>query len=66
VDAGWNELVGCDEKLILAAVAAAQQPPQSRPKLYGDGQAAPRIARILTQYAADSADERRAAEALTL
>ena len=47
VDAGWNRLSRLDEESIGEAVDAAANPPARRPELYGDGEAAARIARIL-------------------
>jgi UDP-N-acetylglucosamine 2-epimerase (non-hydrolysing) len=49
VDAGWNTLVGADTDRIQIALADADDPPP-KPDLYGDGQAADRIAKILTQW----------------
>ena len=46
VEAGWNRLVGDDPDLILAAVAEAV-PATEHPALYGDGEAAVRIADLL-------------------
>jgi UDP-GlcNAc3NAcA epimerase len=46
VDAGANVLVDDNPDLLVAAVAAAQMP-EERPRLYGDGKAAPRIAEAL-------------------
>lgn len=65
VDAGWNVLVGCDEKLILNALEGAKHPPLDRPQLYGDGHAARRIADILVG-AGDGAGNRTAAAALSV
>jgi UDP-GlcNAc3NAcA epimerase len=46
VETGWNTLVGTDPDLIESAVRGAQTPAE-RPDLYGDGQAAGRIAALL-------------------
>jgi UDP-GlcNAc3NAcA epimerase len=49
VNAGWNQLAGHEEWKIIQAVEAARNPPRQRPKLYGDGTAAARIAKILAR-----------------
>jgi UDP-GlcNAc3NAcA epimerase len=46
IEAGWNRLAGSDPERIAAAVAAARPQP-TRPQLYGDGNAAERIAETL-------------------
>ena len=46
VAAGWNRLVGTDPTAIVAAVRGAA-PGAERPALYGDGEAAVRIAQAL-------------------
>jgi len=46
IEAGWNVLVGTDPDRLAAAVAEAA-PADEHPPLYGDGQAAPRIAELL-------------------
>ncbi|MBD0318042.1 MAG: UDP-N-acetylglucosamine 2-epimerase (non-hydrolyzing) [Thermoleophilia bacterium] len=46
VAAGWNTLVGSDPERLVAAVRAAR-PSRRRPPLYGDGQAAARIAELV-------------------
>jgi UDP-N-acetylglucosamine 2-epimerase len=48
VDTGANTLVDDDPDRIVAAVAAARMP-NERPQLYGDGQAAERIAEALVR-----------------
>lgn len=47
VEAGWNSLAGHERSDIAEAVAAAMKPKGERPELYGDGNAATRIAAIL-------------------
>jgi UDP-N-acetylglucosamine 2-epimerase len=47
VDAGWNVLVGTDTDQILHAINTFV-PPSVRPALYGNGDAAMRIAEILS------------------
>lgn len=46
VDVGWNRLAGADPEAIRAAFEAAK-PLDSRPPIYGSGNAAEEIARIL-------------------
>jgi UDP-N-acetylglucosamine 2-epimerase len=46
VDAGWNVLVGTDRARIAAALAAPPRAP-GRPGLYGDGNAAVRMAELV-------------------
>jgi UDP-N-acetylglucosamine 2-epimerase len=46
IEAGWNRLVGDDPELIVRAVVEAH-PPAERPPLYGNGDAAQRIADTL-------------------
>lgn len=48
VTSGWNQLVGTDPEKILAAWFDFRPPPQ-HPAIFGDGQAARRIASILQQ-----------------
>jgi UDP-N-acetylglucosamine 2-epimerase len=47
VDAGWNRLAGHQQSRIVHSNAAAMKPKGDRPELYGDGNAATRIATIL-------------------
>ena len=49
VEAGWNHLVDSDPEEIERAMLEAQ-PPTARPDLYGDGQAATRIAAHLHRW----------------
>lgn len=49
VQAGWNALVGADTTQIVQTVRSFT-PPEVRPTLYGDGQAAGRIVQIMAQY----------------
>jgi UDP-N-acetylglucosamine 2-epimerase len=46
VDAGWNRLVGANTELIVEAVRELREP-ADRPALYGEGDAAARIAALL-------------------
>ncbi|NHN59147.1 MULTISPECIES: non-hydrolyzing UDP-N-acetylglucosamine 2-epimerase [Halorussus] len=46
VEAGWNTLAGADEEAIRRALATAD-PPDAKPRPYGDGDAAAEIARLL-------------------
>lgn len=46
VDAGWNQLVGCDPRAIAAAVSGFR-PAGERPALFGDGRAADRVVAAL-------------------
>jgi len=46
VEAGWNVLAGADRGAIICAVETFE-PPAARPRLFGDGHAAERIARII-------------------
>jgi UDP-N-acetylglucosamine 2-epimerase len=46
VDTGWNLLVGADARALSAALAAPA-PPAARPDLYGDGDAADRVAALV-------------------
>jgi UDP-GlcNAc3NAcA epimerase len=46
VETGWNRLTGDDPELIVRAVAEAG-PGKEHPPLYGDGQAAERVAELL-------------------
>jgi UDP-GlcNAc3NAcA epimerase len=46
VEAGWNRVVGTDRSAIVEAVTS-WQPAAARPPLFGDGNAAERIAAIL-------------------
>lgn len=47
VETGWNALAGHEQSSITQSVAAALKPKGARPELYGDGNAAARIAAIL-------------------
>jgi UDP-GlcNAc3NAcA epimerase len=47
VEAGANVLVAAEPEAIAAAVASAQELPEDRPVLYGDGHASERIAEVL-------------------
>ena len=49
VDAGWNVLVGADGDAIRAAIRRPYDPPP-KPDLYGDGDAADRIAAVLAEW----------------
>ena len=46
IDSGWNVLVGADEGAIRRALRTDAEPPE-KPSLYGDGEAAERIASAL-------------------
>jgi UDP-N-acetylglucosamine 2-epimerase (non-hydrolysing) len=46
VDCGWNRLVGTDRDAIRAALTTDDWP-ETKPPLYGDGDAAPRIVDVL-------------------
>jgi UDP-N-acetylglucosamine 2-epimerase len=46
VQSGWNVLTGAETQPIMRAVREFQ-PPQERPELYGDGQAAGRVAELI-------------------
>jgi UDP-N-acetylglucosamine 2-epimerase len=49
VETGWNRLAEPNPASIEAAVAAALGPaPAAHPALYGDGQAAEQIVKLLT------------------
>jgi UDP-N-acetylglucosamine 2-epimerase len=48
VEAGWNVLVGSDKEKILAAVKATTWPPGTPDTIFGDGNAAESIVRILS------------------
>lgn len=48
VEAGWNTLVGVDPDRFEEALA--QPRPLERPPVFGDGAAAPRIARLMTDW----------------
>ena len=50
IDAGWNVLVDLDADAALAALER-RPPGGERPDLYGAGQAAERIRRVLSGYA---------------
>ena len=52
VSAGWNRLVGTDPEAIVAAVSHAE-PGGDRPLLYGDGNAAAKIADLLSTMSLD-------------
>ncbi len=47
IAAGWNRLVDLDPAAVAAALAAADRPAE-HPPLYGDGDAAARIAAVIT------------------
>ncbi|WP_115863539.1 non-hydrolyzing UDP-N-acetylglucosamine 2-epimerase [Halorussus litoreus] len=47
VEAGWNQLVGADSEAIRRALATAERPTE-KPQPYGDGDAAARIAELLS------------------
>jgi UDP-N-acetylglucosamine 2-epimerase len=47
VDAGWNVLAGAGTEAILAATARARSPGNAPPDLFGDGDAASKIAEVL-------------------
>lgn len=49
VDAGWNTLVGADEKAIELALQSVDELPE-KPSLYGDGNAAARIKDAISEY----------------
>lgn len=54
VEAGWNRLVGADERAIVRAVREClQSRPAAHPDLYGDGCAGQRIVEILSRGPAD-------------
>jgi UDP-N-acetylglucosamine 2-epimerase len=48
VEAGWNVLVGADTASILDATQSRDWPLDNQPELFGDGNAAGRIAKALT------------------
>jgi UDP-N-acetylglucosamine 2-epimerase len=48
VEAGWNVLVGADAERILQATRRSDWPSDNQPELFGDGNAAERIAETLT------------------
>jgi UDP-N-acetylglucosamine 2-epimerase len=48
VSTGWNTLVGVDAEQFRAALA--KPPPQSRPPIFGDGNAAERIAELTVAH----------------
>jgi UDP-N-acetylglucosamine 2-epimerase len=48
VETGWNTLVGIDRDAFAEALARPR--PAERPPVFGDGQAAPRIARIAAEW----------------
>lgn len=50
VEAGWNIVVGADRELIIDAVRSSKTDNPS-PELYGDGRAAEKIAKILSDNA---------------
>ena len=54
VQAGWNTLVGVDAEAFAQAVR--RRPPQRRPTIFGDGQAARRIAQLVAATAGDTAE----------
>ena len=47
ISAGWNRLVDLDPAAVVAALASASRPAE-HPPLYGDGDAAGRIAAVIT------------------
>ena len=47
VEAGWNRLCDLEPRAVAAALAQAQRP-DGHPPLYGDGDAAGRIAAVIT------------------
>ena len=47
VEAGWNVIVGTEPEAILQAIRAADAPRGEPPRLFGDGDAAERIAAVL-------------------
>lgn len=49
VDAGYNTLTGLDAGRVAAALRDARVPDGPRPEFYGDGDAAGKIARVLTR-----------------
>jgi UDP-N-acetylglucosamine 2-epimerase len=48
VSTGWNTLVGVDAEKFRAALAEPQ--PQERPPIFGDGNAAKRIAELTVAH----------------
>ena len=52
VEAGWNTLVGVDADAFAAALA--RPVPAERPPVFGDGQAAERIARLTVEWLSES------------
>ncbi len=46
IDCGWNTLVGADGSRISRALARIDSP-ATKPQLYGNGQAAPRVAEVI-------------------
>jgi UDP-N-acetylglucosamine 2-epimerase len=48
VSTGWNSLVGVDAEKFRAALAKPQ--PQERPPIFGDGNAAKRIAELTVAH----------------
>jgi UDP-N-acetylglucosamine 2-epimerase len=51
VETGWNTLVGIDRDAFAQALARPR--PRERPPVFGDGNAAPRIARITAEFLAE-------------
>jgi UDP-N-acetylglucosamine 2-epimerase len=49
VDLGWNTLVGLDAAAVAAALHSLRRPSE-HPPLYGDGEAAGRIAAVITAH----------------
>jgi len=48
LEGGWNILVGTDPESIVQAIRQSK-PPASRPKVFGDGQAAEKMVHLLGQ-----------------
>jgi UDP-N-acetylglucosamine 2-epimerase len=55
VDAGWNVLVGSDPQAIALAAKAPPRGNSSRDALFGEGDAAPRIAGVIAKALEDDA-----------
>jgi len=55
VETGWNALVGVDADAF--AEALARPLPAERPRLFGDGAAAPRIARLTVKFLREKLEE---------
>lgn len=58
IDTGWNKLVGADQKLLLDSWFNFV-PPTEHPPIYGTGNAAQKIAGILTQWLAHHGEQSR-------